>query len=124
MLFFALAAGAVARASLGVRNVTGLQGAAGQPTPPFPPSWRMNDSTLLYWRNGTGYEPTEVLGKYGMLIFDWAHGAKLWINNYSPMDNGAVLAEQCRQLKLSYPNAKRLVYRNTVKVSKSPSRFN
>jgi hypothetical protein len=75
----------------------------------------MNDSTLLYWRNGSGYEPTEVLQRYGMFIFDWAHGAKMWINEYTPMDNGAVLAEQCRQLKLVNPNAKCLVYRNTVK---------
>eukprot|EP00040_Diaphanoeca_grandis_P022888 m.123759 g.123759 ORF g.123759 m.123759 type:complete len:487 (-) comp29011_c0_seq1:136-1596(-) len=84
-------------------------------TPPFPPSWRTNDSTLLYWRNGTDYESNETLGNYGMIMFDWAHGAKVWINDYKPMDNGAVLAEQCRRLKLVNPHAKCIVYRNTVK---------
>jgi hypothetical protein len=46
------------------------------PAPPFASSWRMNDSTLLYWRNGTGYETTETLGgKYAIYIWDWAHAA-------------------------------------------------
>jgi hypothetical protein len=77
----------------------------------------MNESLILYWRNGTGYEPQQTLGQYGLFVFDWAHGAKLWINQSPPrrMDNGAVLAEQCRRLKLTNPDAKCLVYRNTVK---------
>ena len=45
-------------------------------TPPFPPSWRTNDSTLLYWRNGTGFVSDETLGRNGMFIWDWAHRAK------------------------------------------------
>jgi hypothetical protein len=84
-------------------------------TPPFPPSWKMTDSTvLLYWRNGTGYEDS-TLHSYSLLIFDWAHAAKIWINDYVPMDNGAVLSEQCYRSKRVNPQAKCLVYRNTVK---------
>ena len=75
----------------------------------------MNDSTLLYWRNGTGFQDEATLGRYGMIMFDWAHGAKVWINDYSPMDTGAVLAEQCRRMKAVNPAAKCIVYRNTVK---------
>lgn len=88
-------------------------------TPPFPPSWRTNDSTLLYWRNGTGYQDESTLRGYGLLLFDWAHAAAVWIDNGGaggPMDNGAVLAEQCRRLKArANPAAKCVVYRNTVK---------
>ena len=55
-------------------------------TPPFPPSYRTNDSTILYWRNGSGFEPTTTLTRYGLFLFDWAHAANVWINDYSPMD--------------------------------------
>ena len=74
-----------------------------------------NDSTLLYWRNGTGFVSNTTLRQYGLFIWDWAHGAKRWINDYQPMDNGAVLQEQCRRAKLVNPSAKCIVYRNTVK---------
>jgi hypothetical protein len=85
-------------------------------TLPFAPSWRMNDSTLLYWRNASGYVSNETLASYGMFIWDWAHAAKVWINDCGPaMDNGAALAEQCRRAKLVNPHAKCIVYRNTVK---------
>ena len=50
----------------------------------------MNRSTVLYWRNGSGYQPTEDMARYGMVMFDWAHGAKTWVNDFRPMDNGAV----------------------------------
>ena len=84
-------------------------------TPPFPPSYRTNDSTILYWRNGSGFEPTTTLTRYGLFLFDWAHAANVWINDYSPMDTGAVLQAQCEQVKAVNPHAKCVVYRNTVK---------
>lgn len=38
-------------------------------TPPFAQSWRTNDSTLLYWRNGSGFVSDETLDRYGMFIW-------------------------------------------------------
>ena len=84
-------------------------------TPPFAASWRMNDSTLLYWRNASGYQDSATLKQYALVMLDWAHAAKLWINAYHPMNTGAVLAEQCRRLKRVHPTGKCVVYRNTVK---------
>lgn len=52
--------------------------------------------------------------RYGLVIFDWAHGAAEWINDYTPMDNGAVLAKQCSIIKARSPHIKCNVYRNTV----------
>lgn len=77
----------------------------------------MNDSTVLYWRNGSGYEPAATLDGYSLMIFDWAHAAAHWINDKRPMDSGAVLAEQCRRAKTEHPAAKCVVYRNTVRLA-------
>ena len=81
----------------------------GQADPPWAPSYAMNRSTVLYWRNGSGYQPIEDLTQYGMVMFDWAHAAKTWINDYSPMDNGAVLEHQCELLKAAAPDVKCIV---------------
>jgi hypothetical protein len=74
----------------------------------------MNRSISLYWRNETGVEPADFYDGYGMVMFDWAHGAQEWINDYTPMDNGAVLAKQCSVIKKKNPHIKCNVYRNTV----------
>lgn len=97
------------------------------PPPPYPPSplprwipaswapnYAMNSSISLYWRNGTGLEPAEFYDGYGLIMFDWAHAAQYWINQYSPMDNGAGLAKQCEIAKMRHPEVKCVVYRNTV----------
>lgn len=78
------------------------------PPPPPPwvpatwePSWSMNRSITLYWRNSTGVEPAEFYDGMGMAIFDWAHGSEQWANpeDGGPSDNGAVLAKQCEVIK-------------------------
>lgn len=96
----------------------------GPPVPPhgipldIPPTWEptyeMNRSISLYWRNATGLEPAEFYDGYGLVMFDWAHAAQDWINNYAPMDNGASLARQCELVKARNPQTKCVVYRNTV----------
>ena len=78
------------------------------------PTYEMNRSISLYWRNETGIEPAEFYDGYGVVIFDWAHGAQQWINEYTPMDNGAVLAKQCSVIKARNPHIKCNVYRNNV----------
>ena len=40
--------------------------------------------------------------------------AQFWINNYTPMDNGAGLAKQCEVAKARNPKIRCVVYRNTV----------
>jgi hypothetical protein len=47
-------------------------------------------------------------------MFDWAHAAQHWINDFSPMDNAAALAEQCTLVKSRSPATRCIVYRNTV----------
>ena len=92
----------------------------GPPTPPWgvpstwEPTYEMNRSISLYWRNATGLEPAEFYDGYGLTMFDWAHGAQDWINNYAPMDNAAILAKQCELVKQRNPLTKCVVYRNTV----------
>ena len=92
----------------------------GPPAPPrgIPPSWQptynMNASISLYWRNGTGLEPAEFYDGYGLVLFDWAHAAQAWINDYAPMDNAAALAKQCELIKARSPNTRCVVYRNTA----------
>ena len=56
------------------------------------PSWAMNDSTLLFWRNASGLQPVGDFAGYGVVMLDWAHAAGHWINDYSPMSDGAALA--------------------------------
>lgn len=92
----------------------------GPPVPPhgipetWEPTYEMNRSISLYWRNATGLEPADFYDGYGLVMFDWAHAAQDWINNYSPMDNGASLAKQCEIVKGRNPDTKCIVYRNTV----------
>ena len=90
----------------------------GPPSPPrgVPPGWEptyeMNRSISLYWRNATGIEPAEYYDGYGLVMFDWAHAAQDWINNYQPMDNAASLARQCEVVKGRNPLTRCIVYRN------------
>jgi hypothetical protein len=90
------------------------------PAPPkgIPPAWEptyaMNRSVSLYWRNATGLEPAEWYDGYGLVMLDWAHAAVHWINDFSPMDNAAALAEQCALIKARSPLTRCVVYRNTV----------
>ena len=92
----------------------------GPPAPPsgIPPTWEptynMNASISLYWRNETGLEPAEWFDGYGLVMFDWAHAAQDWINNYAPMDNAIALADQCELIKARNPSTRCVVYRNTV----------
>ena len=81
-----------------------------QDDPPWPPSYAMNQSTVLYWRNGSGYQPIQDFVRYGMVMLDWAHGAKTWINDFHPMNNGAVLEHQCELLKAVAPDTKCIMY--------------
>jgi len=74
----------------------------------------MNASISLYWRNETGLEPPEWYDGYGLVMFDWAHAAQDWINNYAPMDNAAALARQCELIKARSPQTRCIVYRNTA----------
>ena len=60
-------------------------------------------------RNGSGFQPASTLERYGLLIWDWAHAADVWINREprgSPIDNGAVLAEQCARAKQANPDTR------------------
>ena len=93
------------------------------PPPPAPPPWvpaswapsyAMNDSVSLYWRNASGLEPAQYYDGMGLVILDWAHAAQHWINDYQPMDNGAALAAQCAAIKARSPRTRCLVYRNTA----------
>ena len=92
----------------------------GPPAPPpgvptdWAPTYEMNRSISLYWRNGTGLEPADYYDGYGLVMLDWAHGAQAWINDYSPMDNAAGLAAQCSLIKARSPSTRCVVYRNTV----------
>ena len=93
----------------------------GPPVPPahvpagWAPTYEMNKSISLYWRNATGLEPAEFYDGYGLVMFDWAHAANAWINGFSPapMDNAAVLAEQCALIKARSNGTRCVVYRNT-----------
>ena len=82
-----------------------------------PPSWAptyvMNESISLYWRNATGLEPADFYDGYGLVMFDWAHAAQEWINDYSPMDNAAGLAAQCAMIKARNNATRCVVYRNS-----------
>ncbi len=92
----------------------------GPPAPPFgvpaawEPTYAMNRSISLYWRNGSGLEPPENFDGYGLVMLDWAHAAQDWINNFAPMDNAASLARQCELVKGRSPSTRCVVYRNTV----------
>jgi hypothetical protein len=92
----------------------------GPPVPPlgippaWEPTWEMNRSISLYWRNATGLEPADFYDGYGLVMFDWAHAAQAWINDFSPMDNARSLADQCTVVKGSNPLTRCVVYRNTV----------
>ena len=92
----------------------------GPPAPPagVPPAWaptyEMNRSISLYWRNATGLEPADYFDGYGLVMFDWAHAAQAWINGAAPMDNAAALAEQCALIKARSPSTRCVVYRNTA----------
>ena len=92
----------------------------GPPVPPasvpasWPPTYEMNASISLYWRNASGLEPPEWYDGYGLVMFDWAHAAGDWINNYAPMDNAAALAAQCALIKARSPATRCIVYRNTA----------
>ena len=92
----------------------------GPPVPPtgipaaWEPTWEMNRSISLYWRNATGIEPADYYDGYGLVMFDWAHAAQDWINSFSPMDNARSLANQCEVVKGRNPLTKCIVYRNTV----------
>ena len=89
-----------------------------QPPEGIPPAWaptyNMNASISLYWRNETGLEPADYYDGYGLVMFDWAHAAQDWINNYAPMDNAAALAKQCELIKGRSPATRCVVYRNTA----------
>ena len=58
------------------------------------PTWAMNESTIMLWRNASGLQPVSDFSGYGVVMLDWAHAAGHWINDFSPMDDGAALAEQ------------------------------
>ena len=75
------------------------------------PTWAMNESTIILWRNATGLQPVEDFRGYGVVMLDWAHAAAHWINDFSPMSDGAALAEQCELVKRASPRAKCVVYR-------------
>jgi hypothetical protein len=79
------------------------------------PTWLMNGSTIILWRNASGLQPVEDFDGYGVVMLDWANAAQHWINDFSPMNNGAALAEQCEALKAHNPRVKCVVYRNSVK---------
>ena len=101
------------------------------PAPAPPPSWwipaewapsyEMNKSISLYWRNGTGIEPPEYYDGYGLVIFDWAHAAQYWINHYQPMDNGAGLARQCEVTVIARPCSR---HRTCLFCASGPQKLN
>ena len=90
------------------------------PAPPWgiPADWQptydMNRSVSLYWRNYSSLEPADYFDGYGLVMFDWAHAARHWINGPPPMDNAAGLAEQCALIKARSPGTRCVVYRNTA----------
>lgn len=93
------------RAGVSIRSGAGAEAGLWKPT------WRMNESTIMLWRNASGLNPASDFASYGVVMLDWAHGAKHWINDYSPMSDGASLAEQCALIKATSPGTKCVVYR-------------
>ena len=59
------------------------------------PTWAMNESTIILWRNASRLQPAADFADYGVVMLDWSHAAGHWINDFSPMDDGAALAQQC-----------------------------
>jgi hypothetical protein len=87
------------------------------PQNPWPPSYRMRDSTFINPCNFSGYYDYgafPALADFGLVSYDWATAKEVWAR-HKPMTNQGSMVEQARRTKQHNPNAKVLVYRNLVK---------
>jgi hypothetical protein len=100
--------------------------------PLFPPTWDMQQSTMVMPCNYSGIMDMKgSVGKFGIVDFDWSNMKKIWSNAH-PMDAEELMIDQAKRQKAalcpdtcpypagcpdkdSCPQAKTWVYRNLVK---------
>eukprot|EP01052_Picozoa_sp_SAG31_P009897 SAG31_NODE_530_length_14420_cov_4.259968_13_plen_252_part_00 len=91
--------------------------------PPWPPSYRMADSTILMACNYSDYVDTRLASKFGLVSFDWSDAKQLWCNE-QPMRASRRLYAQAQMLAAaagsnrshSSTSATRIgMYRNSIK---------
>lgn len=82
--------------------------------PPWPATWKMNESTIMMPCNYSGLFDPHLAGQFGVVDFDWSNGKQLWANA-KPMDCAERLVTQAAEVKAVSPHTKVFVYRNIVK---------
>ena len=81
--------------------------------PPWPQSWRMNDSLAVMICNYSGYQSTASTQAFGVVDYDWSNSLALWSNS-TPMDTDERLMVQVGMTKLANPATKAMIYRNSA----------
>ena len=83
--------------------------------PAFPPTWRLNASTIIHTGNISGWTETAAAAKYGIVSFDGNNARSVWKKtdgNDSICE--ATLLEQARRVKAAKTGTRVLVYRQAM----------
>ncbi len=82
--------------------------------PPWPPTYDMPASTIVYACNYSGIVDPASMARWGVVGFDWSGQKEVWANA-KPMDCESRMVRQARAVKAINPSTKVWVYRNYVK---------
>ena len=82
--------------------------------PPWPPTYRMNESTIIQpcWTNGT-YAPS--FSQWSIVDFDWSESKDVWSATRPYMNCEEVMLAKARELHELNPAGKTWIYRNMIK---------
>lgn len=75
-------------------------------------TWQMNQSTILYTCNFSGYIEPEAIKDWGWVQLDWSNGLEDW-SMAKPMNTDENALTQIKMLKAVNPKQKHSVYRNS-----------
>ena len=83
--------------------------------PPFPPTWQLNQSTIIHTSNKSGWTDTASAARFGIISFDAQNAEAIWLTpNRSQCTAEEAMIEQARRVKAASPSTKVLVYRNVM----------
>lgn len=98
-----------------LRNVIAglLVGSVAGQVPNRPPSWLMNESTIIMPCNETGFtDPASTKG-WSIVDFDWSNAKEIWAKN-KPMNDEELLFQQVQMTTSASPETTVWVYRCSV----------
>jgi len=82
--------------------------------PNYPPTYRMNLSTIIMPCNDSGFTNPATTKGWGLIDFDWSNAKQFWCKA-KPMDCAELLLQQVMMTTQASPETTVYVYRNSIK---------